>query len=54
MWLSLSIQVQEPGPVSCLEAKAPSKRSTLASWYPVAPKPIGRSLWGRGGGLKNG
>ena len=43
MCLSLSIQVQDPGPISRLEAKAPSEWSILAFWSPVAPKSIGGS-----------
>lgn len=35
-------QVQDPGPISRLEAKAPSEWSILAFWCPVAPKSIGR------------
>lgn len=43
MCLSLSIQVQDPGPISHLEAKGPSEWSTLVFWYPMAPKPTGGS-----------
>ncbi|XP_053064884.1 tetratricopeptide repeat protein 24 isoform X3 [Acinonyx jubatus] len=45
--------VQDPGPISRLEAKAPSEWSILAFWSPVAPKSIGGSP-GEGRGLGNG
>lgn len=51
MCLFLSIQAQDPRPISHLEAKAPSEWRTLAFWYPVGPVAIGGYL---GGGTKPG
>ncbi|GAB5583850.1 tetratricopeptide repeat protein 24 [Prionailurus iriomotensis] len=39
--------VQDPGPISRLEAKAPSEWSILAFWSPVAPKSIESPGWPR-------
>lgn len=44
MCLSLLIQVQDLGPISHLEAKAPSEWSILALWYPMAPRSTGGCL----------
>lgn len=44
MCLVLSIQVQDPGPISHLEAKAPSEWRILAFRSPTAPTARGGSL----------